>query len=583
MATPTSNVGPPPLHHWNDFRYVETMTGSKKSTGAGALRSEAGSDHLHQGTSRFARYFQFGEAAGGKQFYAKYVAAAVLLIALGAVLGIIVVVMLGRGGKDEDPYAGNVVNAPSSAVGGQTTSPGAAGTSPLALSEIQDRIRRVLAEGVPYFNAGQPCTTVTVYNAERERILQHVGGAPDAVRSRLEAVDMSAMASSPNDDCVRAAWNIRYAFDDILVMAEQQQPVSYAENENQNSKVAKTVSEVQGEIQGVLTTMQTAEAYANDESKQAELALTLLQKMVAEYALPIDVEVILRDVDLKLRQLPANTAAANLLALLLEQGFERLLALPSSSGGAALGGGVAGTQVVPSYSSSTSSTSSGSTGSGRVNPATLATAPSTTSQPAPAPQPQPVAQEPRQPVPAPQPASSTVSVNQNLFTPVALTSGSLQIVTDGVMGGISTATYNTNTKVFQGTVRTENNGGFASLRMYKTLSFSPSEYRGLYVRARRTGSAAAPGVAAITMEMIADVSGVGQYVMEFAPAFADTASTFTFPFDGRWASEAWAWRRSRTRSQLFDPSKIEMLGFMAIKPKVLGDFAIEIEEMGAYK
>eukprot|EP00392_Amoebophrya_sp_AT5.2_P018741 g19358.t1 len=71
--------------------------------------------------------------------------------------------------------------------------------------------------------------------------------------------------------------------------------------------------------------------------------------------------------------------------------------------------------------------------------------------------------------------------------------------------------------------------------------------------------------------------------MEFAPAFVDTASTFTFPFDGSWASEAWAWRRSRIRSQIFDPSKIEMLGFMAIKPKVLGDFAIEIEEMGAYK
>jgi hypothetical protein len=47
-------------------------------------------------------------------------------------------------------------------------------------------------------------------------------------------------------------------------------------------------------------------------------------------------------------------------------------------------------------------------------------------------------------------------------------------------------------------------------------------------------------------------------------------------------SSAYTYRRAGIVNTTFDPGRVEMVGFMAIKSKIVGDFSLQIKDFGAF-
>merc|ERR1719219_2817434 len=67
------------------------------------------------------------------------------------------------------------------------------------------------------------------------------------------------------------------------------------------------------------------------------------------------------------------------------------------------------------------------------------------------------------------------------MVPIEFSDTGVSMLNDGVMGGISNSTWKDG--IFQGTVRLDNNGGFASLRLRFKKPLDLSHFDGFYIKA----------------------------------------------------------------------------------------------------
>lgn len=146
---------------------------------------------------------------------------------------------------------------------------------------------------------------------------------------------------------------------------------------------------------------------------------------------------------------------------------------------------------------------------------------------------------------------------------------------DGVMGGVSSGGFSfdpvRNSAIFTGTVRTENNGGFASVR--RSVSLDANGYDGIYIDASSTEPSRVFSFSVKDANCIS-MGGVN-FKCRFSASMTDTRillpfSTFKPEFRGRSVSVP--------PLQL---ARIAEISFMATKPA--GVFSLSVSKLGFYK
>merc|ERR1711879_671351 len=166
---------------------------------------------------------------------------------------------------------------------------------------------------------------------------------------------------------------------------------------------------------------------------------------------------------------------------------------------------------------------------------------------------------------------------------------SFESVNDDVMGGISSGSISAcgNKACFQGTIRTENNGGFASI-MKRFDNLDLSQYSNIKIKAQEKAASDESGCAMYSISMMdnADVSFFNPMGLMcrmsdgcyFLNSFQvcnemDTVSVRFSDFDGPWImgtkiSSMFAWE--------LDTTNIKKIMMFAMKPDIIGDFNLKI-------
>eukprot|EP00667_Euglena_gracilis_P010362 EG_transcript_10542 len=160
----------------------------------------------------------------------------------------------------------------------------------------------------------------------------------------------------------------------------------------------------------------------------------------------------------------------------------------------------------------------------------------------------------------------------------AATVAVFRAVNDGVMGGVSSGGLQflpeQKCAAFQGTVRTENNGGFSSIRYQGDLP-NVSQYAGLYIECK-----AHDGNKVYTV-VVKDLAAVLTSVV-FKAQFQAPVGEFgrvLIPFSGFSSPERFGRPVSRPP---MDWAALAEIGLMVLKPDV-GDFKLLIKDIGVYK
>lgn len=189
---------------------------------------------------------------------------------------------------------------------------------------------------------------------------------------------------------------------------------------------------------------------------------------------------------------------------------------------------------------------------------------------------------------------------------------SISLVNDGVMGGISSSTWQQTSgagrstlnviadplmptldtiATYSGTVRTEYNGGFASARYYapRNLSKTIRGYKGFWVSARKAAGNSLVPSGTQQMELSVQVQNLGQYTMNIS---VDSTEFKLYQFswepsaNEEWTKSVLGWRRSysgRVNGFEVGSNIISQISLYASKPKIVGDFAIDIGGIGVWK
>ena len=160
------------------------------------------------------------------------------------------------------------------------------------------------------------------------------------------------------------------------------------------------------------------------------------------------------------------------------------------------------------------------------------------------------------------------------------TSG-VSILNDGVMGGVSTSIWKDG--IFSGKVRLDNNGGFASLRNPFQIPMNLSEFDGFYIKA---GNMLGPlyenqEFCLIIKDSRCMQSMATNFKMKFTPTTGETVGTYKV--SARVLNKPESFGRPIRDQWNCDMRQICEIGVMAIKPGVIGNFKIFIQEIGVFK
>lgn len=147
-------------------------------------------------------------------------------------------------------------------------------------------------------------------------------------------------------------------------------------------------------------------------------------------------------------------------------------------------------------------------------------------------------------------------------------------VNDGVMGGISRggASIVPEGMRFKGILSLENNGGFSSIR--RNVELDLSGYRGIAFQVRGDGRT-------YDLRIESNARLWGRWPVSFGSKFEtqrDEWIEVRVPFD----TLNQTWRGRQLEGYNFDPSKIQMLGFL-IGDKSPGEFQLEIARVSAFR
>ena len=172
------------------------------------------------------------------------------------------------------------------------------------------------------------------------------------------------------------------------------------------------------------------------------------------------------------------------------------------------------------------------------------------------------------------PGVSNVALEQ--FTDTMIPS-SPYVVNDNVMGGISQGEWLPTSKTFRGNTSLANNGGFSSLRWRFNRIQNWSYAKGIYIKAKHSNPSAH------TFRVILKDTTCEQIrLSNFKNVFANPdqiEEPICIPFESFDQME----QMGRSLSgPVFNRAEVTELGLMAIKPTVVGEFELHIEEWGLY-
>ncbi len=123
--------------------------------------------------------------------------------------------LLAKKADDRPSSAREVVDALEALGSGAREGPTVRAKNPLLATAagVADRIRAAIQKGAPMYNAGDVRGCAALYRSTAEELVAlELGDTPAALRARLRA----AMERADGREPARAAWELRYAFDDLL-------------------------------------------------------------------------------------------------------------------------------------------------------------------------------------------------------------------------------------------------------------------------------------------------------------------------------------------------------------------------------
>lgn len=169
------------------------------------------------------------------------------------------------------------------------------------------------------------------------------------------------------------------------------------------------------------------------------------------------------------------------------------------------------------------------------------------------------------------------------FTDQQLPSEPLNIL-DNVMGGVSQGRWESNLKTFRGYTSLANNGGFASLRWRFNTMQNWSFAKGLYLKVKHSKPQEHTFrliLKDITCEQIrgANFKSVFANPQQQISGDDDDTHTIYIPFSSFNQMEQMGRQLS---GPVLNPGAVTEIGLMAIKPTVVGDFELIVEEWGLY-
>ena len=151
------------------------------------------------------------------------------------------------------------------------------------------------------------------------------------------------------------------------------------------------------------------------------------------------------------------------------------------------------------------------------------------------------------------------------------------VVNDNVMGGISKGEWLSTSKIFRGATSLANNGGFSSLRWRFDRIQNWSYAKGIYLKVNHSDPSSH------TFRLILKDTTCEQVrLSNFKNVFANPNQIddpICIPFKSFDEMEQMGRRLS---GPLFNRAEVTELGLMAIKPTVIGEFELKIEEWGLY-
>jgi len=154
-----------------------------------------------------------------------------------------------------------------------------------------------------------------------------------------------------------------------------------------------------------------------------------------------------------------------------------------------------------------------------------------------------------------------------------------RVVNDNVMGGVSDGSWLPESKTFAGWTSLANNGGFSSLRWRFDRIQNWSYAKGIYLRVKHSD----PGTHTFSL-LLKDTTCERIRLTNYKNVFANPNNTsddpIFIPFDAFGTIEQMGQKVSG--GPKFNRSEVTELGLMAIKPTVVGDFQLHIEEWGLY-
>jgi len=151
------------------------------------------------------------------------------------------------------------------------------------------------------------------------------------------------------------------------------------------------------------------------------------------------------------------------------------------------------------------------------------------------------------------------------------------VVNDNVMGGISQGQWLSASKTFRGKTSLANNGGFSSLRWRFDRIQNWTYAKGIYLKVKHSD----PGTHSFQV-ILKDTTCEQIRLSNYKNVFANPDQTddpIYIPFDSFDRME----QMGRPMSgPVFNRAEVTELGLMAIKPTVVGEFELQIEEWGLY-
>lgn len=151
------------------------------------------------------------------------------------------------------------------------------------------------------------------------------------------------------------------------------------------------------------------------------------------------------------------------------------------------------------------------------------------------------------------------------------------VVNDNVMGGISQGQWLSTSKTFKGKVSLANNGGFSSVRWRFDRIQNWSYAKGIYLKAQHSD----PSVHTFRL-ILKDTACEQVRLSNFKNVFANPNQRddpICIPFNSFDQIEQMGRRIS---GQVVNRAEVTELGLMAIKPTVVGEFELKVEEWGLY-